>query len=394
MAERNLDFDTVIDRRGSGCLKYDFAAERGYNSDVLPLWVADMDFKTSSYIEDALHRVANHGIFGYSDTKQDYADAVASWFERRHGWKPKSEWLIKTPGVVTALAVAVQAYTAPGDSVLIQQPVYYPFSDVIKKNGRRVISNNLVRDEETGRYKIDFEDFEHKIVSEHVKLFILCNPHNPVSRVWSRNELERLGDICLKHGVIVASDEIHADFTFVGKHTVFASIKSEFAENCIVCTAPSKTFNLASMLLSNIFIPNKKLRIRFANTLESFGLSQLSIFGIEACKAAYLNGEKWFDAVKAYIAENVAFVSDFVAEHLPGVRLTPHEGTYLVWLDFSGTGLSTDELEDKIVGEAKLWLDSGRIFGKSGNGFQRINVACPRATLNEALERIRKVLYK
>ena len=222
---------------------------------------------------------------------------------------------------------------------------------------------------------------------------ILCNPHNPVSRVWSREELEKLGDICLKYGVIVVSDEIHCDFTFAGKHTVFASIKPEFAQNCVICTAPSKTFNLASLLLSNIFIPNPDLRRTFSAQKEALGLDQLGIFGIEACRAAYTHGDEWFTAVKSYIAGNIDYVRDFVREQLPGVRMIAHEATYLVWLDFRATGLTTDELEERIVNKANLWLDSGKIFGKLGAGFQRINVACPRATLTECMERIRRVLH-
>lgn len=391
MQEKNLDFDAIVDRRKSNSLKYDFAEERGYPADVLPLWVADMDFKTSSRIQETVHHLADHGIFGYSETKDDYYQALASWFSRHHHWRPQKEWLVKTPGVVCALAMAVQAFTLPGDAVLIQRPVYYPFGGVIKKNGRRAISSNLLLQED-GRYTIDFADFEHKIIGEKVKLFILCNPHNPVSRVWSREELEKLGDICLKHGVLVVSDEIHADFTFVGSHTVFASIKPEFADSCLVCTAPSKTFNLAGMLLSNIFIPNKALRLRFKKQLEAAGISQLSIFGIEACKTAYLQGEEWFQAVKAYIQDNITFIRRFVEEKLPGVRMTPHEATYLVWLDFRRCGLSPEELEKIIVGKAKLWLDSGSIFGKTGRGFQRINAACPRATLSEALQRLAAAL--
>ncbi|MCR5725501.1 MAG: pyridoxal phosphate-dependent aminotransferase [Treponema sp.] len=394
MAERNLDFDTVPERHGTNSLKYDFAVERGYKEDTLPLWVADMDFKTTSYVQDALHALADRGIYGYSDSKADYADAVKGWYRRHHAWEPESEWIVKTPGVVCALAAAVRAFTNKGDAVLIQRPVYYPFGGVIKKNGRRAISSNLVLNDEEGRYYIDFKDFEDKIKAEHVKLFILCNPHNPVSRVWSREELEKIGDICVKHGVLVVSDEIHADFTFKGTHTVFASIKKSFAESCIVCTAPSKTFNLASMLLSNIFIPNKALRLQFKAEMEAVGISQLGIFGIDACKAAYLHGDEWFSALKTYIAENSAFVRRFVEERLSGVRMIRHEGTYLVWLDFRGTGLSATELEKTIVDKANLWLDSGSLFGKTGSGFERINIACPRSTLKEALERLQAALYK
>ena len=253
MAERNLDFDKVINRKNTRCLKYDFAVKRGKPADVLPLWVADMDFETSSYIEDALVERAKEGIFGYSEVQTPYFEILANWMKLHHNWEIQEDWLIKTPGVVFALAMAVKAYTQPGDSVLIQLPVYYPFSEVIQDNGRKVVSSNLYQGEDN-RYHIDFQDFEKKIVEENVKLFFLCNPHNPVGRVWSAEELEKLGDICVKNGVTVVSDEIHQDFVFKGKHQVFAGLKKEFQDISITCTSPSKTFNLASMMLLFIII--------------------------------------------------------------------------------------------------------------------------------------------
>ena len=391
MAERNLDFDQVIERRNTRSLKYDFAAERGMPGNILPLWVADMDFKTSSYIEDALVERAKEGVFGYSEVKTPYFEIVRDWMERRHGWKPREEWLVKTPGVVTALAMAVKAYTEPGDAVLIQRPVYYPFSEVIEDNGRRVVSNTLYRGEDN-RYHIDFEDFEEKIIQNKVKLFLLCNPHNPVGRVWTQEELIRLGDICMRHDVIVASDEIHEDFVFCGKHQVFAGLKKEYEDRCIVCTSPSKTFNLATMVLSNIFIPNRDLRKRLRKQLDAAGISQLGVMGLIACETAYSKGEEWYLAMLEYVRGNISFVKKFTEEKLPGVTMTEHEGTYLVWLDFSGTGLSETELENLIVQKARLWLDGGGMFGDSGRGFQRINVACPRSILEEAMERLRLAL--
>ncbi|MDE6602194.1 MAG: pyridoxal phosphate-dependent aminotransferase [Lachnospiraceae bacterium] len=391
MAERNLDFDQVIERRNTRSLKYDFAVERGMPEDILPLWVADMDFRTSSYIEDALVARAKEGIFGYSESKAPYFECVRDWMERRHGWQPQEEWLVKTPGVVTALAMAVKAYTEPGDAVLIQRPVYYPFSEVIEDNGRRVVSNTLYRGEDN-RYHINFEDFEQKIIQNKVKLFLLCNPHNPVGRVWTREELIRLGDICMRHDVIVASDEIHEDFVFQGKHQVFAGLKKEYENRCIVCTSPSKTFNLATMVLSNIFIPSRDLRRRFRKQLDAAGISQLGVMGLIACETAYSQGEEWYLAMLEYVRGNIAFVKKFVEEKLPGVIMTEHEGTYLVWLDFSGTGLSDQELEELIVHKAKLWLDGGGMFGESGRGFQRINVTCPRSVLAEAMERLKMIL--
>lgn len=391
MAERNLDFDRVIERRNTRSLKYDFAAERGMSEDILPMWVADMDFKTSSYIEEALAERVREGVFGYSEVKTPYFEIVRDWMVRRHGWQPQEEWLVKTPGVVTALAMAVKAYTEPGDAVLIQLPVYYPFAEVIEDNGRRVVSNTLYRGEDN-RYHMDFVDFEQKIVQNRVKLFLLCNPHNPVGRVWTAEELTQLGDLCMKHGVTVVSDEIHEDFVFQGKHQVFAGLKKEYEERCIVCTSPSKTFNLATMVLSNIFIPNRDLRKRFRKQLDAAGISQLGVMGLIACETAYSKGEEWYLAMHAYVRDNIAYVRNYVEQNLPGVRMTEHEGTYLVWLDFSGTGLSETELEDLIVNRAKLWLDGGTMFGECGKGFQRINVACPRGILKEAMKRLEGAL--
>ena len=391
MEERNLNFDKIIDRRNTRCLKYDFAVERNMPADVLPLWVADMDFETSSYIEDAIIERAKHAIYGYSEVKTPYFDILKKWMQKHHDWDIQRKWLVKTPGVVFALAMAVKAYTEPGDAVLIQQPVYYPFSEVIKDNGRNVVSNTLYLGEDN-RYHIDFEDFEQKIVDHKIKLFLLCNPHNPVGRVWTKEELTRLGDICVKHHVTVVSDEIHEDFVFKGKHQVFANIKKEYEEITVTCTAPSKTFNIASLMISNILIPNPELKRKFKHQMDAAGISQLNVLGLVACEAAYEHGEEWYQAMKAYVKENIEFVKQYVEEQLSGVNMVEHEGTYLVWLDFRGTGLSVEELDDKIINQAKLWLDSGKIFGSCGEGFQRINVACPRKVLEEALDRIKNAV--
>ena len=378
MSERNLDFDKVIDRRNTRCLKYDFAKRRGMPEDVLPLWVADMDFATSSYIEDALIERAKHGIFGYSEVQTPYFEIL-------------EKWLIKTPGVVFALAMAVKAYTEIDEGILIQAPVYYPFYEVIRDNGRKIVENELYLGDDN-RYHIDFEDFEDKIISEKVRLFILCSPHNPVGRVWTAEELVKLGDICVKHGVIVVSDEIHADFVFKGRHHVFASLKKEFENISITCTSPSKTFNLASMMMSNIFIPNHELKRKFRKELDAAGTSQLGIMGLVACEAAYCKGEEWYRSMIEYVRKNIEFTKEYIAENIPDVSMIDIEGTYLVWLDFHKTGLSAEELDRRIIHNAKLWLDSGKIFGKCGEGFQRINVACPRSILKEALDRIKNIL--
>lgn len=387
MAEKNLDFDKVLDRRQTNSLKYDSAKRRGMPENVLPLWVADMDFKISSYIQEAIMEQAEHGIYGYSETQEEYSEIVRSWMKRRYDWEVENQWLIKTPGIVFALAMAVKAFTREGDAVMIQQPVYYPFSEVIEDNHRRLIDNTLVR-EDTGRYHMDFDDFERKIEQEQVKLFFLCNPHNPVGRAWSREELERVGDICQKHHVIVVSDEIHADFTYGRKHLVFSSLKQEYQDFTITCTSPTKTFNIAGLQISNIFIPNGKLRRLFRHQVNAAGYSQVNGVGIAACQAAYRHGEVWLEAVLQYIQENIRFVKQYLEEYIPQVKMTEPEATYLVWLDFRALKLCNQDLEDLIIKKAGLWLDSGTIFGKAGNGFQRVNVACPRSILETALKSI------
>ncbi len=387
MAEKNLDFDKVIDRRNTKSIKYDWIAKKGMAADTLPLWVADMDFQVSSYIQEALARQTAHGIFGYSDAQEEYFEAVKGWMERRHGWEVSEDWLVKTPGVVFALSLAVKAFTEPGDSVLIQQPVYYPFQNVVDRNERKMVSNDLVY--ENGRYRIDFQDFEEKIIKENVKLFILCNPHNPVGRVWTQEELTRLGDICYKHHVVVVSDEIHGDFAFERRHSVFAGLKKEYEEITVTCTAPSKTFNLAGLQLSNIFISNPELRKAFCRQMELSGYGEVNVMGLVACEAAYRDGDEWYAAMLRYVKANLEFIKGYVEKNIPGASMAEHEGTYLAWLDFRKLGLSAEKLEEMIVHKARLWLDDGRMFGKSGEGFQRVNAACPRKILEEALHRIK-----
>ena len=387
MSERHLDFDTVIDRKGTRSLKYDFAVRRGKPENVLPLWVADMDFQTSSYITDALEDMVKHGVFGYSESEEHYFEAVQNWMERHYNWHVKESWMTKTPGIVFALAMAVKAYTQENDAVLIQPPVYYPFKEVVEDNHRRLVNNTLVLDGD-GTYTIDYEDFEKKIVEENVKLFILCNPHNPVGRVWTKEELERLGDICLKHGVFVVSDEIHADFVFERKHTVFSEVKEAYRDISMICTSPSKTFNIAGLQISNIFISNPEKATAFRRQVAAAGYSQVGLPGLVACEAAYRYGDEWLEGVLAYIKANAEFTRAYLQEHLPRVKMTKLEGTYLVWLDFRDYGLTDKELDEKILNQAGLWLDSGAVFGKCGEGFQRINIACPRKTLQQALDRL------
>ena len=297
------------------------------------------------------------------------------------------KWLVQTPGIVFALAMAVKAYTKENEAVLIQQPVYYPFSEVIKDNNRKLVISELQQGAD-GKYYMDYEDFENKIVTEDVKLFFLCNPHNPVGRVWTKEELLKIGDICLKHNVLVVSDEIHADFAFKHAHTVFTKAREEYENISIVCTSLSKTFNIAGLQVSNIFIANQELRRKFCKQINASGYSQLNLAGLVACEVAYQHGDTWLDAVLQYIKKNADYVEKFLNERLPRVKMTELEGTYLVWLDFRAYGLSDSELNQRIIHDAGLWLDRGSMFGKAGEGFQRINIACARSVLKKALEQL------
>ena len=383
------DFDEQIERRGSDCLKYDFAVERGMPEDILPLWVADMDFRTAPCITERIQKDAAFGIFGYTDSKDDYFQTLSKWYETYFNWKVEKDWLVKTPGIVFAIATAVSAFTKEGDSVLIQQPVYYPFSSVIRNNNRKLVNNELVLKE--GRYEMDLEDFEKKIVQEKVKLFILCSPHNPVGRVWTEEELQRIGEICLKYDVKIVSDEIHSDFVYPGiVHHVLMTVNKRFQDICIVCTAPSKTFNLAGLQVSNVWIPNPELRRIFEQKISAVGYSEVNMLGLHACQAAYEGGREWLEQLKEYLKGNLDFVRNYLKENIPQIKLIEPEGTYLVWLDCRELGLSEKELEQFIAQKAKLWLDDGIIFGKAGEGFERVNIACPRATLKEALQRLKK----
>lgn len=391
MRERNLDFNVRIDRKETDSIKYDFAKEFQKNEGLIPLWVADMDFKVSSFICDVIKEQAEHGIYGYSDSKEDYFQAVADWMAVHHDWKVEKEWLIKTPGVVVALALAIKAFTRVNDAVMICRPVYHPFTNVIKENERKVVNCPLDLLED-GRYHINFEEMEKKIQEEGVKLFLLCNPHNPSGRVWKKEELERIADLCLANNVIVISDEIHADLVFKGKHHVFSTINRDMSQKCIICTAPSKTFNIAGLHVSNIFIENKELREQFLKELRSCGLGEVNGAGLAAAKAAYKYGEEWYCNMMDYIRGNIEFVTQFIAEKIPMLKVMEQEATYLLWIDFGALGIKGKELTKFIEEKAGLWLSSGDIFGPEGAGFQRMNVACPRSVLEEAMKKLEKAI--
>lgn len=385
------DFDKVIDRCNTNCEKFDTMKQKGYPEDVLPLWVADMDFRAPECVAQALIKAVEHGIYGYSFSGDGYWNALRNWMQTHFGWQVERQWLIETPGVVFALSAAVRAATQPGDAVLVQPPVYYPFYMVVQRNGRRLVESPLLY--ENGRYSIDFADMEAKIIENNVKLYILCSPHNPVCRVWTVEELRRLGQICQKHGVTVISDEIHADFAFPEHpHTPFVKACPEMAQQCVICTAPSKSFNLAGLQVSNIFVPGEALRAAFHREMETVCYEGVNRLGAIACQAAYEGGEEWLTACKAYMRENLAYVRCFLAENLPQIRLVEPEGTYFAWLDCSGLGLSAEKLDDIIVNKAKLWLDTGAIFGECAEQFQRVVLACPRVTLEKAMEQLKAAL--
>lgn len=386
-----FDFDKYIDRRNTGCAKYDAAEANGLPADILPLWVADMDFQAPPCVRDALRQAVDFGIFGYPFMEDRFYNAVIGWFKRHFDWEVKRDWILHTPGVVFALAAAVRVATNPGDTVLVQPPVYYPFYRVITENDRKIVESCLVY--ENGKYTIDFADVERKIVDNDVKLFILCSPHNPICRVWTKEELQKLGALCRKHSVKVIADEIHCDFTFPGHpHTPFVKAVPEMAEDTIICTAPSKSFNLAGLQVSNIFIPGKDLREQYRKELTRISYSSPNCLGITACTAAYEGADEWLESCKAYMRDNLEYVRNFLAENIPQIKLVEPEGTYFAWLDCSGLGLSKQELDDMIIHKAKLWLDSGAIFGCCAEQFQRVVLACPRATVEQAMLQLKNAI--
>lgn len=387
-----FDFDKPVDRKNTNSIKYDFAVEFGKPVDVLPLWVADMDFQTVPEVTEALVKASNHGIFGYSNVKEEYFNILKKWFSSHYYWNIERKWLLKTPGVVFSITMAIRTFTKEGDAVLIQRPVYNPFSESITSNNRVLINSPLVYENQS--YHIDFEDFEKKIIDHKVKLFILCNPHNPVGRVWTKEELMELGDICVKHNVLVVSDEIHADFIYPGHaHTVFASMNPEFLDRTITCTAPSKTFNLAGLQVSNIIIGNPALKAALKEEIRKTGYNQLNTMGLISCQAAYEYGEEWLSGLKQYLLENLNYTKEYLKNNIPQLKLVEPEGTYLLWVDFNALQLADDELEDLILKKAHLWLNPGTMFGPEGSGFQRINIACQRETLMKALEQLKEAIH-
>ncbi|MDP2920531.1 MAG: MalY/PatB family protein [Dehalococcoidia bacterium] len=384
------DFDTVIDRRGTCSVKWDAVEERFKVKDILPMWVADMDFKSPPAVVTALKKTADCGIFGYTSVPASYYEAVIDWMKKRHGWQIQKEWLMLTTGVVPALRLLVKAFTQPGDQVIVQTPVYYPFSVAIKDNGCEILDNPLRL--EGASYRMDLDDLERKITPK-TKMIILCSPQNPISRVWTREELKDLGDICLRHNVLVVSDEIHSDIIYRGyKYVPFTTVSDDFIDKSIVCTAASKTFNLPGLHTSNIVIANPELRKQFTAVMRNCGMSSPNMFGIAATEAAYRDGEEWLEQLLDYLQGNVDFVTKFLAERIPGARLIQPQGTYLLWLDLRNCGIEAERLGTCVREEAKVATEAGTLFGCVENGFERMNIACPRSILAEGLRRIEEMV--
>jgi cystathionine beta-lyase len=355
------------------------------------MWVADMDIACPDPVVEALVNRAKHGIYGYTAPTDSYFKSVVNWMKKRHAWEISPDWICITPGVVPALNMLVQTFISPGEKVLIQPPVYYPFFGAIENNGGVLVTNPLLYEER--RYRMDFNDLERAAQDPQLKLAILCSPHNPVGRVWTKEELERFGEICLHNNVLVVSDEIHSDLIYPGQvFTPFSTINDDFAQNSITCTAASKTFNLAGLHTSNIIIPNEELRLRFMKTIQRNGLFGIGTFGVVALQAAYDHGESWLEQVLEYVVGNYQYLDEFIRRHIPQITVIPPEGTYLVWLDCRSLGLDKWELKKLMLEEARVYLDEGYIFGPEGEGFERINIACPRPLLVEALERIKTVV--
>ena len=379
-----------IDRQGSHSRKWDGEHLKFNRTDLLPLWVADMDFMPPRCIQEAICNYVKANPLGYTMTNPNYIEAVISWYKRRHNCTIISDWLTNAPNVITAIMWCIAAFTKTNDAIAVLSPVYGAFDSSASDAKRQIIAVPMTRNEDN-RYAIDYSAFEAAIVKHDVKLFIHCNPHNPVGRVWTEDELKRLGDICIKHNVLIVSDEIHADFVWKGHtHKVFADLGESYAEHCIVCTAPSKTFNIAGLQVSNIFIPNDSLRRRFIKEIDRAGYSQLNTMGIVGCEGAYKVGASWLDELKEYIQDNIQFTIDYVAKYMPKIRVYRPEGTYLMWLDCSQLPLSPKERDEWIINDAKLWLDTGSMFGVDGEDFERINVACPRKILEDGLEAWRR----
>lgn len=383
----NFNFDEVIPRRGTESIKWDRPEEEG----VIPMWVADMDFMTAPSVLKALEKRLRHGVFGYTRVPEEYFRSVSSWFSRRHGFKIDPQWILPVPGIVPALTCIVKALVKPGEKVIFQSPAYDSFYTSVTKNGCRLSLNPLIHKDNT--YTIDFDDLERRAAEPDAGVMILCNPHNPSGRVWTRDELVRVGEICLKHGLTVVADEIHCELTCPGhEYTPFASISEEFLMNSISCSSPSKAFNIAGLEIANIVVPDGELREKVEKALYANDQRNINSFGPDALMAAYGEGEQWLDALREYIYSNYLYLKDFLNKNLPSYRVLPLEGTYLCWMDITASGMKSDALAEKILKEGKVMVNPGTMYGPGGEDFIRINIGCPGKILEEGLERISKVL--
>lgn len=385
---KKYNFDEIVPREGTNCIKYD-ALERFFGSkDVLPLWVADMDFKTPDFIVDAIKKRAEHEIFGYTFRGDSYYTSIIGWMKRRHNWDIQKEWISFSPGVVAGLTFGIEAFSKPGDGVIVQPPVYFPFFDCVKGTKRKLIENPLKI--ENGRYTFDFEDLKAKI-DKKTKLLLLCNPQNPGGTVFTKEELTELATICLENKIMIISDEIHSDLIFNGnKHIPFASLSDEIAQNCMVSMAPSKTFNVAGLSSSIVIIPNKSKFARYERAIGVAHLYMGNIFGSVAMEAAYAHGDNWLDQMLDYMWDNYKILEEFFETKLPKVKVMKPEATYLIWLDFREYGMKNAELMKFTIENAKVGLNDGGRFGTGGDGWLRINIGCPRSVLMEALKRLGK----
>lgn len=384
------DFDKVIERRNTHSVKWDNLDKSFGADDILPMWVADMDFPCPQPILDSIEKRNKHGILGYTTRPESLHESIINWMKKRHGWNIKKEWLVYSPGVVTSLNLSVMSFTRPGDSVIIQSPVYPPFFSVVKNNDRIIALNPLI--EESGNYSIDFESLEKEMAAGS-KMMILCSPHNPVGRVWTKSELDKLAQLCEKYGVLMVSDEIHSDLILPGnKHIPIATVSEYMKQNSITCIAPSKTFNIPGLTTSVAIIPNPKLRLKFLKTINRIGIGMSNIFGIVATEAAYTHGEPWLEELIKYLAGNVNYLLEYFNTNIPEIKVTKPQGTYLVWLDCRALNMDGKSLHRFMIEQGKIGLNNGLDFGPGGEGFLRINVACPRATLVEGLKRINKAV--
>ncbi len=387
---KNYDFDRVIDRENTSCVKYDLRKSIFGNDKVLPMWVADMDIPAPDFILDALAERIKHPILGYTIRDKAFTDAIVWWNEKRHNWIVSPESISICAGVVSGLNHAIQAYTQPGDKIIIQTPVYHPFYSTISNNGRLILQNPLL--EKDMKYSMDFKNLE-ELALQGAKMIIISNPHNPVGRVWTKDELLKLGEICCKYKILIVSDEIHSDLIITPfKHIPFASINDEFKMNSVTFASTSKTFNLAGLFTGHAIIPNPELLRKYNQVLEATGAGMGNIFGFEAVKAAYTpNGEHWLEEAMEYIKGNAKLVENFIGTNLPKMKVSELQGTYLVWLDFRAFGLDDESINDLLVNKAEVGLNKGNVFGEQGKCFQRMNIACPRSNVKEALERIYSV---